>query len=294
MAISQRHQTRHTARLGSTDALRIMAGRWREVWQEKTGRAAAAERALETAVQIGIATEPLHARFYRDRTGIACRPGGDRTFVHPQYDHLVARVDFLTWREPPRAPADPPDTILEAKFNGGHLTDEEMAEQYYWQLQHQMLVAGFGQAVLSILRPAGYAVVPVMRDESDQATLLETLRAFWWHVEHDIEPGDPLAVEPPNFDRMKIVDMSAHNEFAALGGILVDHRSSVLTYREAEARLKALMPPEARIAYLPPGPAPNGIFLVRARDGKVSVKFGDLPPKYASRSQPRPVPPIGE
>jgi predicted phage-related endonuclease len=242
------------------------------------------------AVQIGIATEHLHARFYSQRTGIGCVPAGDRSYVHPEHDFIVAHLDFLTWFEPPAGEDLPPDTVLEAKFHGGYKSEEELAEQYYWQLQHQLLVSGFRHSVLSILRPTGYSVVRVERSEEHLTTLLETLRAFWWHVENDFEPEDPLAVEPPDLDAMRVVDMSLHNRFATLAGVLVESRPGMAAFRAAEAELKALMPEDARVAFVPPsaldGGEHDGLVVSRSRDGRLSLKFGAVPKKHRARSEP--------
>jgi len=285
MALSAEQHALRAGRLGSSDAPRLMAGRWREVWEEKTGRVEPRNLDFVAAVQIGIATEPLHARFYSQRTGIGCLPAGDRSYVHPEHDFIVAHLDFLTWREAPAGEDLPPDTILEAKFHGGYKTEEELAEQYYWQLQHQMLVGGFRQSVLSILRPSGYSLVRVERSEAHLATLLETLRAFWWHVENDFEPQDPLAVEPPDLDGMRVVDMSLHNRFASLAGVLVESRAGMAAFRAAEAELKALMPEDARVAFVPPG-AHDGLTVSRSRDGRLSMKFGAVPKKHRAKSEP--------
>jgi YqaJ-like recombinase protein len=285
MALTVEQHALRAGRLGSSDAPRLMAGRWREVWEEKTGRAEPPNLDFVPAVQIGVATEPLHARFYSHRTGIGCFPAGDRSFVHPEHDFIVAHVDFLTWREAPNGEDAPPDTVLEAKFHGGYKSDDELVERYYWQLQHQMLTGGFHHSVLSILRPSGYSTVPVGRSEGHIATLLDTLRAFWWYVENDLEPDDPLAVEPPDFETLRVVDMSLHNQFASLAGILVESRVGMTAFRAAETELKALMPADARIAYVPPGER-DGLVVSRSRDGRLSLKFGDVPKKHRARAEP--------
>jgi YqaJ-like viral recombinase domain len=287
MALSDEQRAARAGRLGSSDAVRIMAGRWREVWREKTGRAVPRDLDLVPAVQIGIATEHLHARFYAARTGIACQPADGRTFVHPEHDFLVAHLDFLTWRELPADPAAPADTVLEAKFHAGPKSDEELVAYYWWQLQHQMLVSGYRQSVLSMLRPSSYGFAPVAFEEEGAPRLLETLRAFWWHVEHDVEPEDFDAVEPsPEVERLRVVNMARHNEFVSLSYELVRHRAGVVSYQAAEVALKGLMPEDARVAFVPPAAdSGEGIVLTRARDGKLSLRFGDLPRKYRMQAE---------
>lgn len=288
MALTAEQHALRAAGIGSSDAVRIMAGRWREVWREKTGRAEPPALDLVPAVQIGVATEALHPRFYSHRTGIACHPAGDRTFVHPDHPFLVAHLDFLTWREPPTEPGAPADTVLEAKFHAGVKSDAELAGRYYWQLQHQMLVAGYRQAVLSVLRPSSYSLLRVDWSEEDGARLLATLQAFWWHVEKDIEPTDGYGgAEAPDVERLKVLNMARHNEFVALSVDLIESRAGADAFRRAEAAIKALMPEHARIAYVPPnGSCPDGVVLTRSRDGKLALKFGHLPRKHRDRAEP--------
>lgn len=260
-----------------------MSGAWRALWAEKTGRAAAPALDFVPAVQIGIATEALHARFCEHYTGIACRPA-EGTLVHPAFDFIVAHLDFLTWQEP-AAMAGPCDTLLEAKFNSGFKSDDELAAQYYWQIQHQLLVSGFAHAVLSILRPSSYSVVRVVRDERSIGKLLDTLHAFWWYVENDVEPDEVEPIAPPLPAGHRVLDMSAHNEFAAWAGILVDSQEGLRAYREAEAAIKALMPADARIAFLPSRDG-AGVLLQRSRDGKLALRFGEVPHRYRAEAEP--------
>ena len=84
------------------------------------------------------------------------------------------------------------------------------------------------------------------RNDADAALLLETIQAFWWHVENDLEPGDPLPVEAPDIEDMSVLDMSMHNRFVAVVGVLSDNHDRVQAYRAAEAELKAMMPPRGQ------------------------------------------------
>ena len=293
MAISDEQRAFRALRLGSSDAPRLMAGAWRALWEEKTGRVAPPPLDFVPAVQIGIATEPLHARFYTHLTGIACC-ASDGTLVHPEFDFIVAHLDFLTWREAGDVGQRPCDTLLEAKFSTGFKSDDELAAQYYWQIQHQLLVSGLAHGVLSILRPASYATVPIARNARDIATLLDTLHAFWWYVENDIEPADVEPTAPPALPGTRILDMSRHNEFAAWAGLLAENQSGMRAYREAEAAVKALMPADARIAFVPPAPGfdgaaaeplREGVVLQRSKDGKLALRFGELPKRYRAQAE---------
>lgn len=286
MAITDKQRAGRRHGIGSSDARRIMEGDWLSLWLEKTDRTAPDDLDFVPAVQIGVATEGLHPRFWERRTGLPAIPASDRTHVHPAHPWLLCHPDFLTWSRPPLSPDDAPDTILEAKFCGAPKSDAELAEQYFWQVQHQMLVTGLDNAVLSILRPSAYGWIAVPADPARQAVLLATAAAFWWHVENDVEPGDPLPVPAPDLETLRVLDMSRHNGFASHAATLRVTRAAWTAYRTAEVELKSLMPEEAAIAFVPADGDGDAVCLARSKDGRLSLRFGSPPPRHAARATP--------
>ncbi|SMH44982.1 YqaJ viral recombinase family protein [Azospirillum agricola] len=275
MAITEAQRALRAGRIGSSDATRVMAGDWLALWREKTGRAERDNLDLVAAVQIGIATEALHPRFVEHATGLACVAATD-SYVHAEHDWMVAHPDFLTRS----APDGDLDTIVEAKFNSGFQSDLDLARRYHWQLQHQLAVMGLERGLLSILRPTGHAMVAVPRRADDVERLVETLEAFWWHVLNDVEPSDPLPMDGPSYETRRVFDMSRHNRFRALADALVDRRAAALEVREAEAAIKALMPDDARLAFVGADEPGRGLYLARDRDGRLSLRYG-APPRRA-------------
>ncbi|MGQ9367129.1 YqaJ viral recombinase family protein [Azospirillum sp. A39] len=280
MAITDAQRALRAGRLGSSDAGRVMAGDWVALWREKTGRSAPECLDFVAAVQIGVATEPLHPRFVERATGRRCI-AAEGSWTHPVHDWLVAHPDFLTWSDSGCCDAAP-DTLVEAKFSGGFQSDAELAERYHWQLQHQFLATGLERGLLSILRPGGHALVRIDRRPGDGDRLLATLEAFWWHVANDVEPVDAPAVAPPRHDRRRVVDMARHNRFVALAAELAERRPAALAAREAEAALKALMPADARVAFA----AGEGVYLARSRDGRLSLHYGRPPRRALDGAEP--------
>lgn len=261
-----------------------MAGDWLSLWREKTGRIEPENLDLVAAVQIGIATEHLHARFVTHATGLPCREAND-SYRHAEHDWMVAHPDFLT-----RSVEDGEfDTIVEAKFNSGFQNDADLARRYHWQIQHQLAVVGLDRALLSILRPTGHALVRVDRREDDIERLVETLEAFWWHVVNDVEPTDPLPLDGPSYENGRILDMGRHNRFRVLADRLVAGRPAALEAKEAEAALKALMPDDARIAFVETGRmdgTSGGLYLTRDREGRLSLRYGAPPRRALADAQP--------
>ncbi|WP_082109219.1 YqaJ viral recombinase family protein [Azospirillum thiophilum] len=283
MAITQAQRELRAKRIGSSDATRVMAGDWLSLWREKTGRAEAEILDLVAAVQIGIATEHLHPRFVAHATGRPCVAAPD-TYRHAEHDWMVAHPDFLTGS----SPDGELDTIVEAKFNSGFQTDADLARRYHWQFQHQLEVVGLDRGLLSILRPTGHALVTVDRRPDDVERLVETLEAFWWHVVNDVEPSDPLPMDAPSYETGRVFDMGRHNRFRALAGRLAANRAAALEVREDEAALKALMPGDARIAFVEldrPGGGPGGLYLARDREGRLSLHYGAPPRRTLADAQ---------
>lgn len=271
MTISNEQRALRAGCVGSSDAVRIMAGEWPALWREKTGRAEPAELDFVAAVQIGIATEHLHPRFVTRATGLSC-VAAKVTAAHPDFDWMVAHPDFFAWEG--EATEGPPDLIVEAKFSSGFQTNAALVERYWWQLQHQFLVTGMERGLLSILRPTGHEVEWIERSASDAGRLLDTLQAFWWYVTNDVEPSGQPAVDAPRREEFRVVDMGRHDRFAALAATLAGQRHTVRTVREVETALKALMPDDARIAFA------NGVYVSRDREGRLSLRYG-LPSRRA-------------
>lgn len=275
MTITNEERAFRAGRIGSSDAVRVMAGDWPALWREKTGRTVPADLAFVAAVQIGIATEHLHPRFVARATGLSCTAAAG-TAVHPDFDWMVAHPDFFAWEgeAAERAPDLAPELIVEAKFSTGFQSNAALVERYWWQLQHQFLVTGMERGLLSILRPTGHEVEWVVRSVGDCARLLDTLQAFWWHVANDVEPGERQPVDAPRREVLRVVDMGRHNRFAALASVLAEHRHAARAVKDAETALKALMPEDARIAFA------KGVYVSRDREGRLSLRYG-APPRGA-------------
>lgn len=283
MPITEQQRAERIAYVGSSDARKLMAGQWLELWQQKTGRRGDDDLRQNVLVQIGIATEPLHRQFYEWKTGaqVVAVPETQRMMAHP---HICANLDYGTFTHPQHA--EQWDTPMEAKFNAGFASLADVIEYNFWQIQHQLLVTGCGQAVLSLIQPRqdGYSFAVIARDEARIVQLEETIHAFWWYVEQDEAPSQQDPVASPTVARQKILDMSLNNSFVSLATVILEHRLAVQASKNAESDLKGTMPEDAQLAYLPPRDGNPGLVLSRDKAGKISLKIGDLPRIHAARS----------
>lgn len=282
MPITDKQRTERSQYIGGSDARKLMSGAWLEVWQEKTARRQPEDLSQNVLVQIGIATEALHPQFYALKTGrrVVEVPDTQRSFDHA---YIAANLDFATYSA---ASGDTWDIPIEAKFNAGFATLEDSLEYNFWQIQHQLLVTGCDEAVLSLIQPRrdGYSFATVGRDAGRIQQLLETIHAFWWYVENDEPPGQAEFVAAPTVARQKVLDMSLNNSFVNLASIVLEHRDAVKASKDAESEVKATMPEDAQLCYLPARDGKPGFLLSRDKAGKISMKFGDLPKTHARRS----------
>ena len=58
-----------TGFIGGSDCVKIMQGRWLELWQQKTGRSEPEDLSRNIAVQLGIWTEDFNIKWFEHEYG---------------------------------------------------------------------------------------------------------------------------------------------------------------------------------------------------------------------------------
>lgn len=198
--------------VGGSDAGKVMAGEWRALWREKTGRAEPEDLSGILAVQMGSFTEELNAFWYTKQTGRKVLMRGERV-VSGSYPWMAANLDGVV--ETGRgAPA-----YWDAKHVGR--LDEATVLRYTPQMVHCATILGFDWWVLSVF--VGNSKWELVEQEVDpmyQAALVSWEREFWGYVERDEEPPEPdvavLAPKPTPKLRSIIVPTERDVVFDAL------------------------------------------------------------------------------
>src|SRR4029077_16617467 len=124
------------------------------------------------------------------------------------------------------------------------------AEKHMAQLQHNMLVAGTRNSVLSIITGGGsWIQLSVEADPIYQTILIATEKAFWQAVKTG-EPPVLFDCEPPKprVEAVRVGDMNASNSWAEFAGLFRDTREAHATHERAKAELKTLIPEDAKEA----------------------------------------------
>mgnify|MGYP003113393836 FL=1 len=165
--------------IGGTDAIRLAAGEWKNLWLEKTGKVEREDLSGVLPVQLGIFTEEFNRRWYQEVSGERVVSIG-QIFTHPQYDYIYGSLDGIAKGK-----------VFEAKHINPFVKEDKIIEKYYPQVQHYMMVTGFSKAVLSVLRGTmAYNIYHVEADKKFQQKLEIACHIFWFYVVNDIEPAE--------------------------------------------------------------------------------------------------------
>ena len=165
--------------IGGTDAIRLVAGEWKDLWLEKTGAVERKDLSSVLPVQLGIFTEEFNRRWYQEVSGERVVNIGN-IFTHPQYDYIYGSLDGVAKGK-----------VFEAKHVNAFVKDQNIIDKYYPQVQHYMMVTGFSKAVLSVLRGnLGYNVFTIEKDKPFQKKLEIACHLFWFHVMNNIQPPE--------------------------------------------------------------------------------------------------------
>ena len=165
--------------IGGTDAIRLVAGEWKDLWLEKTGAIERKDLSSVLPVQLGIFTEEFNRRWYQEVSGERVVNIGN-IFTHPQYDYIYGSLDGVAKGK-----------VFEAKHVNAFVKDQNIIDKYYPQVQHYMMVTGFSKAVLSVLRGnLGYNVFTIEKDKPFQKKLEIACHLFWFHVMNNIQPPE--------------------------------------------------------------------------------------------------------
>lgn len=213
-------------------------------------------------VQLGTVTETLNLNWYERKTGRAVTMRGD-VIVSGERDWAAATLDGMDAQHP-----DGP-AVIECKHVGGFETLETIVARYMPQIHWQMYVTGAEIAVLSIIEGARAPVVEEVRLHSDYVSeLLQRADDFWRYVTSLTPPVMPPPVKPPRPAAAREVDMSTSNEWGSFAPDWIEHRDAAKAFRDAEKKLKALVPDDAARAY------GHGIEVKKTRNG--ALRIGEL------------------
>lgn len=235
--------------IGSTDAKRILEGDWHTLWKEKTGRQAPEDLSHVFKVQLGIATENFHAEWLnRDSEFRNVEP--DVYNEHPTLPYVRSHIDRWLVKQ---------DTWLELKHTHERMTAWEIADYYLPQCAHHCLATSRSHGWISFIAGNKEPVATKVEPPFDYVEQLKKLEeAFWWHVEHDVEPEvipmgaireTKKAAIKVVVNNMRRVEMTTSNAWADAADRYHKNQASAQAFETAKKDLKELVPADASMAF---------------------------------------------
>ena len=259
-------QSDRTGFIGGSDARVIMGGDEAalvRLWQEKRGEVPPADLSDVLIVQLGLATEELNRCWYERQSGYRVRQAQCR-MVHQSIVWMAATLDGLV---------EQTGAVFEAKFMlPWSFSEEAAAQKHMAQLQHNMMVAGSKNSVLSIITGGGkWVEMAIAADPIYQTAMMYAERAFWRAVTSGEQPR-LFHAEPPRvrLEVVRIVDMSTSNTWAEFAALFRNTRPAFIEHERSKSELKTLMPEDAKEAI------GHGIRARRSKTGAVSFDLLEM------------------
>lgn len=207
------------------------------------------------AVQLGIASEPLHLRWFGRKHGEVTRCG---EFVDGPQDWMGATLDG--WSTQHQCP-------IEVKHCGGREPFDTVLERYQPQLHWQMLCANTERAALSVIMGADEPRVEFIdRDIWYASLLMERAEHFMREHVWAFKPPVPLAPVAAPVLPSKVYDMAGSNLWCSAAGDWLKTCDAAKIAREAERELKGLVPEDATLCH------GHGVRIARAKNGNLSLR----------------------
>lgn len=232
LGLSKEALERRRGYICASDAAKIMAGQWREVWREKMGLAEGDDLSDKLAVQMGSFTEPFNLWWCERQTGrriqyysdnplaLACwellqapathddnRPikAAPEFVVSPDYPWMGCSLDGMTHT------AKGERCVIDAKHVGA--AGDPMILRYTAAGTHQATVMGCDWWALSVfIGNSKWELIEQRVDPLYQAELIAAEEEFWGYVERGEEPEDRGdAILPPKpTPRLREVHVPTH------------------------------------------------------------------------------------
>jgi predicted phage-related endonuclease len=183
---------------GGTDAIKLVKGEWKDIWEIKTGRSQKEDLSDVLPVQMGIHTEPFNIQWFEKQTGLQV-VNNNKVYRNKDINFLHATLDGEIKSE---------QAIFEAK-HVSPFSAKDVIDRYYPQLQHYMLVTGYKKAYLSVLiGNLQHKIYQVDADLEFIHKLLYAISHLWAYVQSDVQPPDYVDFESFTNKKEKINGIS--------------------------------------------------------------------------------------
>lgn len=244
--------------IGGSDAAKIMAGDWLDLWEDKTGRREPEDLSGVLQVQLGTWTEEFNRLWFCQQTNRVVSTKDCEHLIHPDYSFMRANLDGRMMG----------GEIFEAKHTSAFAKDEEIVTRYFPQIQHYLAVVGAVKCHLSVIfGNHKWAAFEIERDDDYIAKLIEKEAEFWSYVERDEPPPSQEAhVVEIAFDEMREVDMTGNNAWAVDAEVWLGSKAAAKDFADCTKDLKEKVEPDVKLAF------GHGIKISRSKAGALTVR----------------------
>ena len=248
--------------IGGSDAAKVMAGDWHELWLQKTGRKEPEKIMSDWNYVWRMATETLQLDWFEHTTGrsIVRRNTVARSSVYPfmraTFDGIIGDA-----REP-----------INAKHLSGWTRDARnwAVDKYVWQMIHETVVEmppTMTSWITLIVGEKEPELIPIEADPVSVDRLIAAEEEFWGYVQRDEPPDGKASVAPiVEWDRMRSVNMATSNSWAEYAEMWLENIVASRRCDKAAKELRALVEPDVREAM------GHGVVIKRSRDNKLLIK----------------------
>jgi hypothetical protein len=245
--------------IGGSDATIILSGnaeRITRLWLEKRG-AVPEDLSDRVQVSLGSWTEEFNRQWFEKVTGDPVKRvrGSVTCSVH---SWRRCNLDGIV-------PAK--KAVWEAKHTNAFSKPEEVVERYMPQLQHNMAVAGFDLAILSVIfGNHKFEIFEVEKDWLYQQELLAAEGQFWDSVKSGKPPVPAQVPLPPKPVGVREVCLEGNNGWAAAAADWLANREPAKTHASACIEIRALVEPDVARAF------GHGVEAKRSKAGAISIR----------------------
>jgi predicted phage-related endonuclease len=210
-----------------------------QLWRELCGDPGFVEEDLDDvwAVQLGSCTENLNLDWYTRKTGHVLTRRGE-VVLHPDYDWAAATLDGF-------------DAVIPGPVETKHVSGFEkfdvVLQRYQPQIHWQMEVTQTTKCAFSVIEGGRQPRVEIIDYNKDYAD--ELMARALRFMEHVWNMTEPVVMEPVTIERIsaqKDYNFIGNNQWAVAASDWLNHRNAAKLHDDAEAKLRELIPNDAR------------------------------------------------
>ena len=232
--------------IGGSDCVKIMQGKWLELWQVKTGRELPEDLTHNLAVQLGNVTEDFNLSWF-EKEHKGCILSSHQREYEKDIGGIPVRgtIDAFWDRE---------SCVVEAKHTNTFWKMDDVVEYYMPQIQLYAALAKAKGIYLSVIfGNSGWSTRHVAFDPDYLNSMWAVVSDFWGYVQRDEEP---IGIDTPDVstdsievDEMVKRDATSDNMFVDAAVTYINGLETNKTFENAKKDLKNMVGSNEREVY---------------------------------------------